>query len=161
MKLGLTSACIDHGYRGDGLGYARVIHYVDSVRVREGRHVKAFREHLNLPVGATKGKVVRHKCDNPRCINPEHLELGTHKDNTHDMLSRKRNRTRIPLGERNGRCKLSDDDIVEIKNTYVRGSQEFGSVALAAKYGVSHTNILYIVKGLIRTQGTGSKEYIA
>ena len=158
MKLG---TCIDHGFKGDGLGYARIIHYIDGTRVREGRHIKALREYLNLPAGATKGKVVRHKCDNPRCINPEHLELGTYKDNTQDMLSRKRNRTIVPLGERNGRCKLSERDISEIRATYIRGSTEFGSVALASKYNVTHTQILYIVKGLSRTQGTGAKEYSA
>lgn len=162
IRIGLTSLCIDHGYKGDnGLGYARVKHYVDGKRVREGRHVKALREYLGLPVGATKGKVVRHKCDNPRCINPEHLELGTYRDNIHDMLSRKRNRTIVPLGERHGGCKLSDEDVLAIKAKYVRNSKEFGSVALASEYGVTHSQILLIVQGLSRTQGTGAKEYRA
>lgn len=36
------------------------------------------------------GKILRHKCDNPRCINPAHLEPGTHKQNTNDMMERGR-----------------------------------------------------------------------
>lgn len=99
MKIGTY---IDHGYKGDGLGYARIIHYVGGVRIREGRHVKAFRDASGLSRSDVFGKVVRHKCDNPRCINPEHLELGTHKDNTHDMLKRGRHTNSIPLGESKG-----------------------------------------------------------
>lgn len=37
-----------------------------------------------------QGLYIRHKCDNPICVNPEHLELGTQKDNMNDMTSRKR-----------------------------------------------------------------------
>lgn len=36
------------------------------------------------------GLVVRHKCDNGECINPEHMELGTQKENVHDMIARGR-----------------------------------------------------------------------
>ena len=156
MKIGI---CLDHGFKGDGLGYARIIHYEHGVRIREGRHVKALRDTHGLSRKDVLGKVVRHKCDNPRCINPTHLELGTSKDNTHDMLTRKRHRMGIPLGEANGRCKLPDAALVAIKATYKRGSRTHGSVALAKVWGVTHSQILYVVKGLSRNQGTGIKEY--
>lgn len=45
-----------------------------------------------------EGHVVRHKCDNRRCINPEHLELGTYKENSQDMVERKRVRGRYTTG---------------------------------------------------------------
>ena len=156
MKIG---ACIDHGFKGDGKGYARIIHIENGVRIREGRHVKVLRDSLGLSRESVKGYMVRHKCDNPRCINPEHLELGTAKDNMRDKIKRGRNKAGIPLGESSGRCRLSDKDVELIRTSYVRGSREFGSVALARKYNVTHSQILYIVKGLSRIQGTGIKEY--
>lgn len=37
-----------------------------------------------------KGLIIRHVCDNPRCVNPDHLMAGTHKENVHDMMTRGR-----------------------------------------------------------------------
>lgn len=71
-----------------------------------GKHLNAHRVVWMLFNGPIpEGLVVRHKCDNPPCVNPNHLELGTHKDNTKDMLERRRGhwikgkRCRTPLGE--------------------------------------------------------------
>lgn len=52
------------------------------------------------------GLVIRHKCDNPLCINIEHLELGTQRDNIQDCIIRKR---------RVGNCKLTNEQIEEIR----------------------------------------------
>jgi len=41
---------------------------------------------LKFPIDSSL--VVRHKCDNPACVNPKHLEIGTQKDNIRDMISR-------------------------------------------------------------------------
>ena len=72
-------------------------------RIREGgrgsRRLTAPRvawEIANGPVPA--GMVVRHTCDNPSCVRPSHLEIGTHADNNHDMAARRRGRrSRIGL----------------------------------------------------------------
>lgn len=56
------------------------------------------------------GMVVRHKCDNPACVNPDHLELGTVVDNVNDKVARNRCAIKIPgasiiaIRERNGTC---------------------------------------------------------
>jgi hypothetical protein len=56
--------------------------------------------------------VVRHKCDNPSCINPEHLEPGTVQDNVNDRVIRGREGDR--KGSKNGRAKLNEALIPEI-----------------------------------------------
>lgn len=55
--------------------------------------------------------VVRHSCDNPRCVNPGHLLAGDHADNVADRVRRGRS----AIGENNGRAKLSNRDVAGIK----------------------------------------------
>jgi hypothetical protein len=60
------------------------------------------------------GKIICHKCDNRKCINPDHLFIGVHKDNSQDMISKGRN---VPArGERSGTAKLTNEQIALIKN---------------------------------------------
>jgi hypothetical protein len=63
------------------------------------------------------GLVVRHKCDNPSCVNPDHLETGTHKDNVKDMISRNRQ----AKGSRKHFSKLTESDVLEIRTSLARG----------------------------------------
>lgn len=78
------------------------------------------------------GMVIRHKCDNPSCINPEHLEVGTHADNVADMKSRGRQ----AKGERVHGAKLSEDDVRAILADNTSSTYQ-----LAEKYGVSNVSI--------------------
>ena len=59
------------------------------------------------------GLVVRHKCDNKRCINPAHLETGTYGDNVRDRDERGRTAT----GEKNGNSKLTEAEVRLIKQS--------------------------------------------
>lgn len=87
--------------------------------------------------------LIRHKCDNKRCINPEHLELGTHKDNSADIALRGRRRGYCN-GEKNGRALLSQGQANEIRERYYteRCSQEH----IANEYGVSQFAVSMIVR---------------
>lgn len=76
------------------------------------------------------GLVVRHRCDNKRCYNPEHLLLGTQKDNADDAVER-------GLSKR----KLTDED-VEV----IRASSE-SNRKLGKRFGVSATTIYHIKNG--------------
>lgn len=89
--------------------------------------------------------IVRHTCDNPRCINPEHLIGGTYKDNYQDMIER--HRDNVPKGERHYRSTLTPEIIEEIKNTYIPFNRKYGGVALAKKYNVTNSAISDIITG--------------
>lgn len=81
-----------------------------------------------------KGMLVRHKCDNPPCVNPAHLELGTHADNTHDMVVR--GRTNNQRGEKAHGAKLTNAQAQEMRARY-RTQSGPSQATLAAEYGVS------------------------
>ena len=80
---------------------------------RDGRKIGAHRVAYEAIHGAIpRGSVVRHKCDNPRCVNPRHLLVGTHQDNMDDRTAR--GRGAIFRGQRNGRSKISDTTALRI-----------------------------------------------
>lgn len=59
--------------------------------------------------------IVCHRCDNPSCVNPSHLFLGTHADNRADCVAKGRQ----AKGEKNGRSILTDAQVVEIRRLYI------------------------------------------
>lgn len=99
----------------------------------------------HLSHGSTRGLCVLHRCDNPRCVNPAHLFLGTLKDNTQDMLRKGRHRPASMRGEMNRRSKLTVAKVRSIRAAYHGGWAN--GVELARAYGVSSTVIYGIVKG--------------
>lgn len=87
--------------------------------------------------------LVLHSCDNPACVNPDHLRLGTYKDNTQDMLSRKRHVP--PKGKMNSA--LGEELVAFIRNLH--GPFQFGSIAkLAKQLGVSYGGFYKLRAGL-------------
>ena len=58
-----------------------------------------------------EGMFVMHKCDNPECTNPEHLMIGTPKENTQDMIAKGRKRVVAPLGTENGKSVLNEEKV--------------------------------------------------
>lgn len=86
------------------------------------------------------GMFVCHHCDNPACINPDHLFLGTNQDNINDMVSKRRH----TYGERNGMAKLTEVQVVEIKQQLTNG---VARRKIADTYDVSVWLIHDIAKG--------------
>jgi hypothetical protein len=90
-----------------------------------------------------QGLLVLHHCDNKPCVNPRHLFVGTVQDNSDDKVSKGRQ----PAGETNGRCKLSDEQVAEIRRRYKPyGIGGGSSPALSKEFGVSHNQIQRIVR---------------
>ena len=89
-----------------------------------------------------KNEMVCHRCDNPSCVNPEHLFLGTPADNVRDMVSKGRNRW--PRGTANGNSRLNKEKVLEIHDRRARGEVVR---TIAEDFGVSQTTIRDIVDG--------------
>lgn len=91
------------------------------------------------------GLFVCHTCDNPACVNPDHLFIGTSQDNQKDMVSK--GRQNPPYGERSGSAKLTWKDVGYIRAIYKPGiiSQQ----QLAEQFNISRTIISRIVNGVI------------
>ncbi len=86
-------------------------------------------------------KHVLHSCDNPICVNPNHLFLGTHQDNMDDMHDKGRF---IPLqGVKNGNCKLTEAQVLEIRRKYIPWT--YGTIKLAKEFGVTQGLIMAII----------------
>jgi hypothetical protein len=75
--------------------------------------------------------VVMHKCDNPKCVNPSHLSIGTYKENTQDMIAKGRKRVVAPKGEGNGKSLLNEEQVRTIR------ASKLSHAALARELGVS------------------------
>ncbi|UFX84327.1 putative homing endonuclease [Klebsiella phage BUCT86] len=136
------SSCIDHGQVGTGLGYGSARYPALKV----GGSVRMHRAEYCLANGLTlediAGLVVMHTCDNPRCINPEHLLLGTSSDNMQDRNKGARNL----LGSRNPAARLTPEDVHSIREAYAGGETQ---VSIARRFGTSQGYISNIIKGRV------------
>lgn len=140
----LQSECIDHRYAGDRDGYGITTkRYSDGSRLVYRIHRKVMADKLGLDLVDIADKVVMHICDNPRCINPDHLELGTHKTNQGDKLSKGRQ----AKGEAHGRSVLKDTDVAFIRKHYRKHDREFSAPALARRFGVHSSTVYRVLYG--------------
>ena len=136
-----TDACILWPFSingGDGGRYPQI--KIAGATIRVTRYIV---EHL-LARPLADDEVVRHWCDTPRCVNPAHLEIGTHVDNMADMRKRKRSAT----GERNGAARLTANDVRDIRAFAADCGIRRGDLSqLARTYGVSPQAMTLILTG--------------
>lgn len=88
-----------------------------------------------------EGHLVCHKCDTPACCNPAHLFVGSARDNTRDMMRKGRQWMRGVSGPRNGRTKLTAEQVREI------AARSGSGPALAKEFGVSVSRVNQIRRG--------------
>lgn len=132
--MNLDEPCVLSPHGKTAQGYA-VISTSGGKSVYHHRLVLAKK--LGVPLSALANKDCRHKCDNPSCVNPNHLELGTRQDNVDDMHAR--GRAKKAVGEAASKAKLTAEQVLAI-----RARAKESCTDLAKEFGVSHTAILRI-----------------
>lgn len=117
--------------KGDG-------HYYGLIRI-DRKPIKAHRFSYELHLGKIpKGLFVCHKCDNPSCVNPDHLFIGTNKDNVDDMVSKMRQ----TYGGKNPMAKLTEDDVITMR--FLK-KQNWALPKIASKFNIALSTASQIV----------------
>ena len=109
-------------------GYGRISLGAKSLGA-EGAHRVSWK--LFNKTDIPDGMFVMHKCDNPSCVNPHHLSIGTPKENTQDMIAKGRKRVVSPKGEGNGKSLLNEEKVRLIR------SSTLSHAAIGRELGVS------------------------
>lgn len=106
-----------------------------------GKLVYAHRYSYEETIGQIpSGLCVCHRCDNRACVNPDHLFLGTIRENAHDAMVK----GRVRHGRNHPNAKLDEHGVGEIRSRLVRGENQ---AAIARSYGVTASNISHIKRG--------------
>ena len=121
-------------------GYGHFRRKIDGQWVMYKAHRYAY-EYYKEPI--PKGFIIRHTCDNPACVNPEHLLVGTHKDNTNDMLIRGRHSFGIDSK------KYSHESFVNEIRKYKVDNPSIKGVELASIFKTSPAQISRIINNKI------------
>lgn len=127
------------GYR-DRQGYGTVLRPAVSRSPMLTHRYAYLLTHGSLEAGA----VIRHTCDNPPCVRPDHLLTGTQADNIADRQARGRHRPGRLLGEAHPAHKLTAATLADARADYLDGDP---LDAIAARYGVSKTTIYNALRG--------------
>lgn len=117
-----------------------------------GKKIMAHRAAYTLFVGPIpKGLLVCHRCDNPSCANPEHLFLGTYRDNNRDCVAKGRHiapsgpcpEKGLP-GESNPNAKFTAGSVREMRQLFAEGSR---IADIARRFSVSWSGAEHAIKG--------------
>lgn len=110
--------------------------------IRANEHIYAHRLSWEIHYGPVPdGLFVCHRCDNPSCVRPDHLFVGTHQDNVDDCVAKGRHLAFRPRvhGSRAGSAKLTEAQVVTIRQSY--GTNGLTRRQLGQRYGVDKTTI--------------------
>jgi hypothetical protein len=103
----------------------------------DGKRMAAHRFSYLLNVGYIPFKMcILHSCDNPKCVNFDHLSVGTNADNIRDKVTK--NRQYRPVGEKHPRSKLTENQVRDIKNKINLGIKQ---IYIAKEYKVNEATI--------------------
>ena len=109
-----------------------------------------------IPAGdGYHGTCVLHHCDNPCCVNPEHLFLGSNKDNVLDMDKKGRRVNKQPKGEMHGTAKLT---VNQVDSIVIQLNKKVPQHLIAKEFGVCLATVNHIAKGRLWSHHTGIKK---
>jgi len=123
----------------DSYGYGRIIISRNGSRTQLRASRLSWVLHNKRPI--PRGLVVCHSCDNPLCINPHHLWVGTIQDNNNDKASK--NRSYKPIGELHPQAKLTREEVNQIRE--LRANNKASVIELSHQFGVSRSQIYRII----------------
>lgn len=139
-KVDQTGKCwVWTGHRNWG-GYGRV-----SIGTGANRSLYRYAHRVSYELAygpVPEGQSVLHRCDNPPCVRPEHLFLGTQRDNNDDRDTK----NRVQHGSSHVNAKLTEADARRARTLYATGA--ISQRALADVFGVSHRTISDLLRGL-------------
>jgi len=135
IRPGVSTPCLEWTANRNRLGYG-----LFQISGKSERAHRVAWEMANGPI--PPGLCVLHRCDNPPCVNSEHLFLGTHTDNMHDMFAKGRGIVARARGEQNGSAKLTEEKVRRIFQLRREGWMQ---ARLALEFGVSETSITLIL----------------
>lgn len=132
------TSCKEHNQKGDSRGYGMA--RIPCTKSKTTLHRRVYVEHNGVSWESIKGMVIRHTCDNPRCINPEHLVAGTPQDNMDDKV--KRNRCPKPCAV------LTAEQVEYIRANYKPKCRVNGATPMARKFGVTMNTVWRVAAGV-------------
>lgn len=135
FKVNTVTGCHEYLGRLTPTGYGTFYH--------AGRRLSAHRASWEASRGPILGGLlVCHKCDNPKCINVEHLFLGTDGDNMRDRVAKGRIGITHPMGKPS-KATLDIEKVTRIRSRYASGER---AIKLAAEYGVTDSCIYRVLR---------------
>lgn len=142
-KVNKTNDCwIWIGQRTKKGGYGRILIKLEYKKFKIYRAHRFIFEKVNGAI--PDGVLVCHKCDNPACVRPSHLFLGTPKQNTDDM----KRKLRHEFGEKHHSARLSTKEVSEIRKKCSTG--RFTQREVAREYGIGDSHLSQILSWKVR-----------